>query len=126
MKKSLIPFLLVFAILALACFAPAMAQTPFRLSRVGAATLNYTNDLVVSSASSLVPAAIHVDGVGIYTVTVTHAVGSLTTNLVASKTLSATDRWIPFTNSVRMFKTDKLAVSGVATNSTWYLTGTEQ
>ena len=124
MKKT---SLILAALLVLcAMIAPAVAQTPFRLSRDGATVLDYDSDLVSSASTLIIPKAVYVTGVETTTTAVVeHRVGSVT-NTLASKALTATDRMIVISNTHMVWKGDSLAVTGIATNATWYLVGEEQ
>lgn len=105
--------------------APAVAQTPFRLERVGADVLDYDNDLVSSAAALFVPKVVYVTGVETTTTAVVKHVVDTMTNTLASKALTATDRMIVITNTHWVWKGDSLAIAGIPTNASWYLVGEE-
>lgn len=123
--KKLIPILVALLVLC-AIVAPAMAQTPFRLSRVGATVLTYDNDIVTPASALFVPKIVYVTGVETGSTAVVKHIAGTITNTLASKELTATDRMVVISNTYWVWKGDKLAVTGIATNSTWYLVGEEQ
>ncbi len=124
MKKMTL--ILVALLVLCAIVAPALAQTPFRLSRVGATVLTYDNDLVTPASALFVPKFVFVTGVETGSTAVVKHISGTITNTLESKELTATDRMVVISNTYWVWKGDKIAVTGIATNSTWTLVGEEQ
>lgn len=122
--KKLIPVLAAVLVL-FVLVAGALAQTPFRLSRDAADVLTYDSDLVKSASALFLPKLVYVTGAATSTATVQHIVGTIT-NTIATKELSATDRMIVISNAHYVWKGDKVCVTGIATNASWYLVGEER